>query len=144
MPGWHRRTGADSTGRRETRSANDAGFLRQIRCYFTGIPWPTTAEARTAVLNYEYGHASVAVHSNVTPPDWPSCIPAEDIGRELFCLVVRAREAGRDAEMEPRAAVRRYPRPRARLEAFMVLRILFRLRSPSCPVGLQPVTSRPR
>ena len=32
----------------------------------------------------------------------------EDIGRELFRLVVKAREAGRDPEMELRAAARRY------------------------------------
>jgi XTP/dITP diphosphohydrolase len=31
-----------------------------------------------------------------------------DIGRELFCLVVKAREAGRDPEMELREAARRY------------------------------------
>ena len=34
--------------------------------------------------------------------------PGEDIGRELFRLVVKAREAGRDPEMELRAAARRY------------------------------------
>jgi XTP/dITP diphosphohydrolase len=33
---------------------------------------------------------------------------AEDIGRELFRLVARAREAGRDPELELRAAARRY------------------------------------
>jgi XTP/dITP diphosphohydrolase len=32
----------------------------------------------------------------------------EDIGRELFRLVARARELGRDPEMELRAAARRY------------------------------------
>ncbi len=32
----------------------------------------------------------------------------EDIGRELFRLVVKAREAGRDPETELRAAARRY------------------------------------
>src|SRR5207247_206565 len=34
--------------------------------------------------------------------------PAGDIGRELFRLVTRAREAGRDPEMDLRAAARRY------------------------------------
>jgi XTP/dITP diphosphohydrolase len=34
--------------------------------------------------------------------------PGGDIGRELFRLVMRAREAGRDPEMELRAAARRY------------------------------------
>jgi XTP/dITP diphosphohydrolase len=34
--------------------------------------------------------------------------PGESIGRELFRLVVRAREAGRDPELELRAAARRY------------------------------------
>ena len=34
--------------------------------------------------------------------------PGGDIGRELFRLAVRAREAGRDPEMELRAAARRY------------------------------------
>ena len=34
--------------------------------------------------------------------------PGEDIGRELFRLVVKAREAGCDPEMELRAAARRY------------------------------------
>ena len=32
----------------------------------------------------------------------------DDIGRELFRLVTKAREAGRDPEMELRAAARRY------------------------------------
>jgi XTP/dITP diphosphohydrolase len=32
----------------------------------------------------------------------------EDIGRELFQLVARARELGRDPELELRAAARRY------------------------------------
>ena len=35
-------------------------------------------------------------------------VPAEDIGRELFRLVAKARAAGRDPEMELRAAARRY------------------------------------
>ena len=34
--------------------------------------------------------------------------PAADIGRELFRLVAQARAAGRDPEMELRAAARRY------------------------------------
>ncbi len=34
--------------------------------------------------------------------------PGEDIGRDLFRLVAKAREAGRDPEMELRAAARRY------------------------------------
>ena len=34
--------------------------------------------------------------------------PGEDIGRELFRLVVKAREAGRDPEMELRAVAHRY------------------------------------
>ena len=34
--------------------------------------------------------------------------PAEDIGRELFRLVLKARETGRDPELELRAAARRY------------------------------------
>jgi XTP/dITP diphosphohydrolase len=34
--------------------------------------------------------------------------PGVDIGRELFRLAVRAREAGRDPEMELRATARRY------------------------------------
>jgi hypothetical protein len=34
--------------------------------------------------------------------------PDEDIGRELFRLVARARELGLDSELELRAAARRY------------------------------------
>jgi XTP/dITP diphosphohydrolase len=34
--------------------------------------------------------------------------PDEDVGRELFRLVATARAAGRDPEMELRAAARRY------------------------------------
>jgi XTP/dITP diphosphohydrolase len=34
--------------------------------------------------------------------------PGSDIGRELFRLVMKAREVGRDPEMELRAAARRY------------------------------------
>ena len=34
--------------------------------------------------------------------------PRREIGRDLFRLVLKAREAGRDPEMELRAAARRY------------------------------------
>ena len=72
-----------------------------------------------------------AIPSGAEPAD-----PGEDLGRELFRLVVKAREAG----LDPERSCAPLPRSGARLGAFVALRILFRLRSPWCLVGWQPVT----
>jgi MazG family protein len=76
-----------------------------------GVPFGQPALALAAQLQRRAARAGVPEdlarldgHSgDLDPAD-----PAEDIGRELFRLVAKARAAGRDPEMELRAAARRY------------------------------------
>jgi hypothetical protein len=51
--------------------------------------------------------------------------PGQDIGRDLFVLVAKARELGRDPEMELRAAAYRYRETRARPGAFTAVWVRF-------------------
>ena len=69
----------------------------QRRAARAGVP------EELARLDGDSGSADLA-----DPGGAESADPGEDIGRELFRLVVKAREAGRDPEMELRAAARRY------------------------------------
>jgi XTP/dITP diphosphohydrolase len=70
-----------------------------------GVPFGQPALALAAQLQRRAARAGVpdAVARLDGDPG-----PVEDIGRELFRLVARAREAGRDPEMDLRAAARRY------------------------------------
>ena len=65
-------------------------------------PWPRSCNAGRRARAYRTSWpASTAIPGPAGPR------PA-DIGRELFRLVAKAREAGLDPEMELRAAARRY------------------------------------
>ncbi len=76
-----------------------------------GVPFGQPALALAAQLQRRAARAGVpeelarlsGVSGRTEPAD-----PGADLGRELFRLVVKARAAGRDPEMELRAAARRY------------------------------------
>ena len=69
----------------------------QRRAARAGVP------EELARLEGDFGSAESADDGGAESAD-----AGEDIGRELFRLVVKAREAGLDPEMELRAAARRY------------------------------------
>ena len=74
-----------------------------------GVPFGQPALALAAQLQRRAARAGVP--DELTRLDGDGGEPGgsvEDIGRELFRLVARARELGRDPEMELRAAARRY------------------------------------
>ena len=76
-----------------------------------GVPFGQPALALAAQLQRRAARAGVPEELSWLdgdPGGAESGDPGEDIGRELFRLVVKAREAGRDPEMELRAAARRY------------------------------------
>ncbi len=81
-----------------------------------GVPFGQPALALAAQLQRRAARAGVPeelarLTGGAGPADPGGAGPAdpgEDIGSELFRLVVKAREAGRDPEMELRAAARRY------------------------------------
>ena len=81
-----------------------------------GVPFGQPALALAAQLQRRAARAGVPDELARVEGDWAYAGPAdpggagpgEDIGRELFRLVVRAREAGRDPEMELRAVAHRY------------------------------------
>ena len=73
-----------------------------------GVPFGQPALALAAQLQRRAARAGVPDELARLDGDPWSAGPAGDIGRELFSLVAKAREAGRDPEMELRAAARRY------------------------------------
>ena len=73
-----------------------------------GVPFGQPALALAAQLQRRAARAGVPDDLARLESDPPSDGPDGDIGRELFNLVVKAREAGRDPEMDLRAAARRY------------------------------------
>jgi XTP/dITP diphosphohydrolase len=76
-----------------------------------GVPFAQPALALAAQLQRRAARAGVPEELARLDGDPGSGEPTgggEDIGRELFRLVARAREAGRDPEMELRAAARHY------------------------------------
>ena len=73
-----------------------------------GVPFGQPALALAAQLQRRAARAGVPEELARLEGDAGDDGPGEDIGRELFRLVVKAREAGRDPEMELRAAARRY------------------------------------
>jgi XTP/dITP diphosphohydrolase len=73
-----------------------------------GVPFGQPALALAAQLQRRAARADVPDELARLKED-PALAGADgDLGRELFRLVTRAREAGRDPEMELRAAARRY------------------------------------
>ena len=76
-----------------------------------GVPFGQPALALAAQLQRRAARAGVPEELARLDGDSGGAEPADpggDIGRELFRLVVKAREAGLDPEMELRAAARRY------------------------------------
>ena len=76
-----------------------------------GVPFGQPALALAAQLQRRAARAGVPEELSLLDGEagWAeSGDPGGDIGRELFRLVVKAREAGRDPETELRAAARRY------------------------------------
>jgi XTP/dITP diphosphohydrolase len=76
-----------------------------------GVPFGQPALALAAQLQRRAARAGVPEELARLDEEASSGEPAssgEDIGRELFRLVAKARSAGRDPEMELRAAARRY------------------------------------
>ena len=76
-----------------------------------GVPFGQPALSLAAQLQRRAERAGVPEELSLLDGDSgaaESGEPGEEIGRELFRLVVKAREAGRDPEMELRAVARRY------------------------------------
>ena len=73
-----------------------------------GVPFGQPALALAGQLQRRAARAGVPDELARLEDDPELTGPGGDIGRELFRLAVRAREAGRDPEMELRAAARRY------------------------------------
>lgn len=74
-----------------------------------GVPFGQPALALAAQLQRRAARAGVPEELTRLDADGEAASqPAEDIGRELFRLVARARELDRDPELDLRAAVRRY------------------------------------
>jgi len=72
------------------------------------VPFGQPALALAAQLQRRAARAGVPDELARLEEDAGLPVPGGDIGRELFRLVMQAREAGRDPEMELRAAARRY------------------------------------
>ena len=73
-----------------------------------GVPFGQPALALAAQLQRRAERAGVPTGLARLDGEAGAGASGEDIGRELFRLVVKTREAGRDPEMELRAAARRY------------------------------------
>ena len=73
-----------------------------------GVPFGQPALALAAQLQRRAARAGVPGELARLEGDPGDDGPGEEIGRELFRLVVKAREAGRDPETELRAVARRY------------------------------------
>jgi len=73
-----------------------------------GVPFGQPALALAAQLQRRAARAGVPDQLARLEDDPGLTDPGSDIGRELFRLVMKAREAGRDPEMELRAAARHY------------------------------------
>ncbi len=73
-----------------------------------GVPFGQPALALAAQLQRRAARAGIPDELARLDGEAPPITLGDDIGRELFRLVTKAREAGRDPEMELRAAARRY------------------------------------
>lgn len=73
------------------------------------MPFGQPSLALAAQLQLRAARAGVPAElARLDPDDSRPRGAGEDIGRELFVLVAKARELGLDPEMELRAAARRY------------------------------------
>ena len=87
----------------------DAGAAQVAPSVLDGVPFGQPALALAAQLQRRAARAGVPDElARLDEEDGEPDGVGEDIGRELFRLVARARELGLDPEMELRAAARRY------------------------------------
>ena len=100
----------DEIKREEKRAqAQRQGSAEPAPSAFDGVPFGQPALALAAQLQRRAARAGVpGALARLDGDDGEPGGPGEDIGRELFRLVARAGELGRDPEMELRAAARRY------------------------------------
>jgi len=97
--------------KRARAAALAAGTEQAAPSALDGVPFGQPALALTAQLQRRAARAGVPGELTRLDGDDGDGAPGgsgEDIGGELFRLVARARELGRDPEMELRAAARRY------------------------------------
>ena len=85
-----------------------------------GVPFGQPALSLAAQLQRRAARAGAPAELMQLPDE-----PGADIGRELFRLVAQARAAGRDPELELRAAARRYLDLVVGLGAFVAVRLPF-------------------
>ena len=95
---------------KRARAARDgeAGAGRAVPSVLDGVPFGQPALALAAQLQRRAARAGVPGELARLDGDGEPDDVGDDIGRELFRLVARARELGLDPEMELRAAARRY------------------------------------
>jgi MazG family protein len=89
----------------------DAGEGLEAPSALDGVPFGQPALSLAAQLQRRAARAGVPEELSLLdgdPGGGEPREPGEDIGRELFRLVVKARAAGRDPELELRAAAHRY------------------------------------
>ena len=112
---WDAIKAEEKKAQAERRAGAEAG--EAVPSVLDGVPFAQPALALVAQLQRRAARAGVPAElarldgdtrSGELAGDGELAGAGEDIGRELFRLVARAREAGRDPEMELRAAARRY------------------------------------
>ncbi len=106
---WDAIKAEEKKAQAERRAGAEAG--QAVPSVLDGVPFAQPALALAAQLQRRAARARVPeelARLDGEPGAGESAGRGEDIGRELFRLVARAREAGRDPEMELRAAARRY------------------------------------
>jgi XTP/dITP diphosphohydrolase len=96
----------------ERQAGAEAGLAApSVPSVLDGVPFAQPALSLAAQLQRRAARGGVPeelARLDGEPECGESADDEEDIGRELFRLVARAREAGRDPEMELRASARRY------------------------------------
>ncbi len=96
----------------ERRAGAEAGpAVPSAPSVLDGVPFAQPALSLAAQLQRRAARGGVPeelARLDGEPEGGESAGGGEDIGRELFRIVARAREAGRDPEMELRASARRY------------------------------------
>ena len=109
---WDEIKREERRARAERQAGPEAGLAApSVPSALDGVPFAQPALSLAAQLQRRAARAGVPEELARLDGDPESGEPAdgeEDIGRELFRIVARAREAGRDPEMELRASARRY------------------------------------
>ncbi|MBV9204928.1 MAG: MazG family protein [Actinobacteria bacterium] len=94
--------------RRGDTGDGEAAGRRAVPSVLDGVPFGQPALALAAQLQRRAARAGAPDELSRLDGDRSSAGPGQDIGRELFRSVAKARAAGLDPEMELRAAARRY------------------------------------